>query len=179
MAIIGVSVSAIFLIPALWFVHQNYEIVSNIAFKYQPSMLKELDQEITWLYIFLGLTTISMTGCLTYFTWKMTNQILRPLQAVDQHMVQLAKGDWTSSAPHSAGEDLKEFLVNYDFLYRTLKSISNDELTLLAKLRVQPTDAEAIRTWNTITNLHRQRLGLEPIDFSAKTAAPEPLRRVS
>lgn len=183
---IAVGGSALlFFLPAIFFIRQNYELFSRLAYDTAPSLVNHLDREVHWLTIFMGLSLVSICTITFVMGYKVTRNLLSPLVSMEKHMRQLMMGNWSVvdfEVPEE--EDYKDLSITYDYLYRSLKANTEVELDLLERLAVDPQNREAHAAWTQLITLKRERLGMPTTTFDAtesasKSGAVVELRRVS
>ena len=151
----------LFLLPAYYFISQNYNLFKTLAFDYQPGVIQHLERELLWLKAFmvLGFFIISLTA----FTLgaRMTKTLIAPLIRLEKHMRQLMIGQWhIQNIRHSAEDDFRDITMTYDYFHRSLKANTESELKLLEKLAVDPQNREAYAAWKQLIEIKRSRLGL-------------------
>jgi hypothetical protein len=159
--------SAVFLFTAFYFTQQNQEIFRGLAFDIYPEMVKHIERESSWLLILLGMT-LAATGFSTMWIAKrMTSHLIKPLVAMEKHMRHLISGEWEKSGYRfSESKDFKDLSITYDYLLSTLKSVTEEELELLMRMRLDPHDKESSYLWSELVNQKRKRLGLLPVNPS-------------
>ncbi len=153
--------SLLFFIPIIYFVHQNYNVFRDLAFDLQPQLVRHLEREVLWLKAFMLLSLIIISVVTYVFISKITQKMMRTLVEMEEHMRQLLIGKW--SIPHfesETDEDIKELSLTYDYLYRSLKVNTENELRILEKINVDPQNREAHAAWKNLIELKKQRLGI-------------------
>jgi hypothetical protein len=173
--------SAIFLLASFYFTQQNQAIFENLAFDIYPNLVKHIERESNWLLILLGLSFGAIGVSTMWIAKRMTAHLIEPLVEMEKHMRHLIIGEWEKSGYRfSESKDFKDLSVTYDYLLNTLKSMTEQELEMLTRMRLDPHDKETIHTWSELINQKRKRLGLQPINVtSLATDAKPSLRRVS
>lgn len=160
--------STIFLAVAFYFTQQNYELFKSIAFDTQPEMVRHIERESQWLLILLG-TSLIATGFCTYrISKRMTSHLIEPLVAMERNMRGLIVGKWDrTSFRISENQDFKDLSMTYEYLLHMLKSLTEQELELLMRMRLDPNEKETLHIWNDLINQKRGRLGMEPISATS------------
>lgn len=173
--------SAVFLCAAFYFTQQNQAIFTNLAFEIYPSMAKHVERESQWLLILLALSLGAIGLSTMWIAKRMTSHLIYPLVEMEKHMRHLITGEWEKSGYRfSESKDFKDLSVTYDYLLNTLKSVTEQELELLSRMRLDPHDKETFHIWSELINQKRKRLGLLPINAtSLETDVRPSLRRVS
>ncbi len=153
--------SAVFLCTAFFFTQQNQTLFTNLAFDIYPSMAKHIERESRWLLILLGLSLSAIGVCSIWITKRMTSHLIDPLVEMEKHMRHLITGDWKKSEYRfSESIDFKDLSITYDYLLNTLKSLTELELEMLTRMRIDPHDKETFHIWTELINQKRKRLGL-------------------
>lgn len=152
----------LFLIPAYYFIWQNYNLFKTLAFDYQPGIIQHLERELLWLKIFMGLGFIVISVTAVGLGVRMTKTLIAPLIRLEKHMRQLMLGNWhIQNIRHSTNDDFRDITMTYDYFHRALKANTEAELTLLKKLSVDPHNREAYAAWKQLIDIKRARLGLD------------------
>lgn len=176
----------IFLMPAFYFLQQNYDIFFSLAYDTRPGLVSHLERELMWMrgFLILGFMT-SLLVC-AFFAWRLTRHLLNPLLIMEKHLQQLISGEWHGTTPDlGAEEGYRPLSLTYDYFYRSLRSITESELKALEKLNVDPAHREAYTTWKSLIRAKQRRLGHELTEVdrinenAAASSATPPLRRVS
>jgi len=173
--------SAIFLLAAFYFTQQNEAVFKNLAFDIYPSMVKHIERESDWLLILLGLSLAAIAVSTMWIAKRMTSHLIDPLVEMEKHMRHLITGDWEKSGYRfSESKDFKDLSITYDYLLNTLKSITEQELEMLSRMRLDPHDKETFHAWSELINQKRKRLGLAPVNVTSLGSDVKPsLRRAS
>lgn len=159
-AVVGGAI--LFLLPAYYFVNQNYALFKSLAFDTHPSLVAHLDREITWLTIFLVASFVTLTGVTLFLAVRMTKNLLSPLVSMEKHMHRLMLGQWDIPDYHLPEEDdFRDLSMTYDYFYRALKANTETELKLLEKLSIDPQNREAYAAWKHLLAEKRSRLGIK------------------
>jgi hypothetical protein len=174
----------LFLIPAFYFLMQNYELFKTLAFDTQPHLIEHLEREVTWLKVFFSISFIFIACITLILSASMTKNLLAPLAKIEKHMRQLMLGKWNiSDYQLTDDEDFRELGMTYDYFYRSLKANTSVELTLLSKLSIDPQNREAYAAWKQLISTKRSRLGIKDeiisIENVASLHAIDPKHRAS
>lgn len=171
----------VFLLPALYFVEQNYGTFLQLAYDVKPGLIQHLEREMLWLrgFLFLGLVATSVV-CF-FFGRRLLKQMLEPLDSVEDHLRALTRGDWSKPAPEIPSNDAdRGFFLTYEYFHRALKSGAESELKMLERIIVDPAQRESYNLWKTLIASQRARLGAGAVsDSSAESSEARPLHRVS
>jgi hypothetical protein len=162
-AIVGATL--LFLLPAYFFITQNYELFKSLAYDTHPNLVAHLEREITWLKVFLAASVVLLCGVTLFLSIRMTKNLLSPLVQMEKHMHQLMLGHWSiPDYPLPAEDDFRDLSMTYDYFYRALKANTETELKLLEKLSIDPSNREAYAAWKHLMAEKRSRLGI-PEEF--------------
>ncbi|MNJ92657.1 hypothetical protein D3C87_103310 [compost metagenome] len=154
--------SLLFLVPAFYFISQNYQLFVSLAFDTRPSLVQHLEREVTWLRAFLTVSFLFIIATSLFFSIRMTKNLLSPLVSMEKHMHQLMLGQWNiPDFKIPEDDDFRELSMTYDYFYRSLKANTEAELKLLEKLTVDPQNREAYATWKQLMETKRALLGIE------------------
>lgn len=152
----------LFLLPAFYFINQNYELFKSLAYDTHPNLVAHLEREITWLRIFLVASFAFIGGVTLFLSIRMTRNLLSPLIRMEKHMHQLMLGQWHIPDYHLPEEDdFRDLSMTYDYFYRSLKANTETELKLLEKLSIDPQNREAYAAWRHLLTEKRARLGIK------------------
>jgi len=160
----------LFLVPAYFFISQNYELFKSLAYDTQAHLVEHLEREITWLRIFLVAAFFFITGVTLFLSVRMTKNLLSPLMSMEKHMHQLMLGQWhIPDYPLPSEDDFRDLSMTYDYFYRSLKANTETELKLLEKLSIDPQNREAYAAWKHLLSVKRSRLGFKEEFISTET----------
>lgn len=159
-AIVGATL--LFLLPAFFFITQNYELFKSLAYDTHPSLVSHLEREVLWLKVFLGVSVVFLCAVTLFLSIRMTKNLLSPLVSMEKHMHQLMLGQWhIPDYPLPAEDDFRDLSMTYDYFYRALKANTETDLKLLEKLSIDPSNREAYAAWKHLVTEKRARLGIE------------------
>ncbi len=171
-----------FLLPTYYFVSQNYQIFSSLAYDTAPSLVNHLDRELTWLKCFMFVSFFVISGISMYLCMRMTKNLINPLILMEKHMRQLMLGQWhIADYKMDEDDDFRDLSMTYDYFYRALRANTEIELKLIEKLSIDPQNREAYAAWKNLMDIKRTRLGMTdaPIVHDAKKSELQNLRHVS
>jgi hypothetical protein len=169
-SIVGGSI--LFLLPAFYFVNQNYNLFTSLAFDTHPQLLQHLEREINWLRVFLLTSFLIMGGTTFFISLRMTRNLLNPLLMMEKHMHNLILGQW--HIPDYQTNQHGDFLglsLTYDYFYRALKANTEAELKMLEKLNIDQQNREAYAAWKYLVDNKRARLGIKEAPLSNESVA--------
>ncbi|GIL16807.1 MAG: hypothetical protein BroJett040_05580 [Oligoflexia bacterium] len=149
--------------PTWYFVSQNYQIFTKLAFDSNPQLVQYLEREIVWLGAFLTISATVTVILSAMIGLRMTGNLVRPLIKMERHMRQISVGDWSSQDfRHANHEDFYELLDTYSYMYRSLRAHTESEIKLLEKLVIDPQNGEAVAIWKALINNKRSQLNQLP-----------------
>jgi hypothetical protein len=153
--------SLIFLLPALYYVQENFEIFFSLAYKNAPALLENLEREILWLKIYFAISSLFTIGLCSYIGYKLTGNILGPLIAIEKHMLKVTRGDWSSlDFRIRAHDDYRTLADTYSYLYKSLRAQTEQELKWLEKIVIDPQNREAVAAWEALVQTKQAQLGI-------------------
>ena len=176
---------------AFYFLNQNFQIFTAIAFDTHPGLVQHLEREVLWLKVFMAVCFVLIIISTLVLTLRMTRKLIDPLISMEKHLRKLTQGEWTAPDLTNPKDDFNELLGTYDYFYRSLKTMTESEMVLLQKLHIDPANREAYAAWKTLLESKSKRLGVtlladKKIELSlvtavddVKTAEVSHLRRVS
>lgn len=171
-----------FLVPAYYFISQNYQIFSSLAYETSPGLVKHLDRELIWLKCFMAVSFFSITGISMFLCMRMTKNLVNPLILMEKHMRQLMLGQWhIADFKMTEDDDFRDLSMTYDYFYRALRANTEIELKLIEKLSIDPQNREAYASWKNLMEIKRTCLGISdsPIGSDATMNVPQNLHRAS
>lgn len=165
------GLSLLFYGPMLYFLQQNYKLLSDLAYDVHPKMLVHLEQELRWIYFFSGASLLFILGFSFWIGITLTRRLIEPVIAIERHMQELVAGRWYIPDFSSRNPEFRELSLTYEYFYRALKNMTQEELKLLDQIAVDEKHREAWGTWKELINLKRRRIGLpdyEPVVESSQ-----------
>lgn len=170
--------SALFLCAAFYFTQQNQTLFKNLAFDIYPNMVKHIERESKWLLILLSLSFGAIGVSTMWIAKRMTSHLIEPLVEMEKHMRHLITGEWEKSGYRfSESKDFKDLSITYDYLLNTLKSVTEQELEMLLRMRIDPHDKETFHNWSELINQKRKRLGLDSLSVTSAKFDVKPNQR--
>lgn len=183
-AVVGCSL--IFLGPAAYFLRQNYEIFTHLAYKTDASLVEHLERETLWLNLFFIFGILLLTGLCCSIGLKLTDAMAGPLVSMENHMRNLSHGDWSQNDFRIRTTDDYRPLANaYSYLYKSLRAQTVQDLKWLEKIVVDPQNREATAAWEALVRTKQSQLGIvkltspttSPLTWSALKSSEAPSRR--
>lgn len=160
----------LFLLPSYFFINQNYNLFTSLAYDTHPHLVQHLEREVTWLRIFLAASFIFLTAATLLLSIRMTRNLLSPLITMESHMHKLMLGQWNvPDYPIPEEDDFRDLSMTYDYFYRSLKANTETELKLLEKLSIDPQNREAYAAWKHLLSEKRSRLGIQEEFITSET----------
>lgn len=159
-AVVGGAI--LFLLPAFYFINQNYTLFTSLAYDTHPHLVQHLEREISWLRVFLVASFLIMGGVTFFISLRMTRNLLAPLLKMEEHMHKLMLGQWHIPDYQINEEgDFHDLSMTYDYFYRALKANTEVELKMLEKLNIDQQNREAYAAWKYLLDNKRARLGIK------------------
>ena len=83
-------------------------------------------------------------------------------------MRNVVQGDWqTTQFRVSESSDFRDLTLTYDYLLSTLKSMTENEIELLSRMRLDAREKETVHIWAELMNQKRRRLGLAEVSVTS------------
>jgi hypothetical protein len=163
---------ALFALPCVYFIFQNYDIFLRLAYDVQPQLLEHLEREKNIVFGLFVFTAISSSAFCYWLTVKLMGFIATPIWALERHMKQVSAGNWKSrDFQIRASDEFQSLTSTYSYLYRTLRVNTEKELEALESLGLDPRDRQNYTTLKNLIDVKRAQLGLESEQISAAPAA--------
>lgn len=186
-AVVGSAL--IFLLPAAYFLNQNYQIFTKLAYRTEPQLVEHLEREALWLALFLGVGIVSLTGLCLSIGLKLTETLAGPLLGMEKHMRRVSHGDWSKlDFRIRSSDDYRSLATTYNYMYKSLRAQNMQDLKWLEKITVDPQNREALAAWEALVNTKTTQLGIKnpkapaevsPIGIVASSDEAPSKRRVS
>ncbi len=145
---------------AYYFLNQNFQLFTALAFDTHPGLVQHLEREIVWLRGFMLIDLTVVVFSTLFLTFRMTQKLINPLLRMEKHMRKLTQGEWAIGDLTNQENDFNELLATYDYFYRSLKMMTLTEMELLQKLHVDPANREAYAAWRSLLESKSKRLGI-------------------
>lgn len=159
--------------PAIYFVSQNYKLMTSLAYETHPSLIRHLERETQWIWLFAGGSLLGIIGLTFWIAVTLTRHLIEPVIAIEKHMRELVMGRWDVPDFNPEYAEFKELTLTYEYLFRSLKTMTEEELKLLDHVVVDRNHKDAWGAWLYLVNMKRQRLGLDPLNPSIVISAVE------
>lgn len=174
---------ALFVVPCVYFVHQNYQIFQQLAYDIRPDLLMYLDREKGILFGLISFAVISSSVFCYWLTKRIMALLAGPIWAMERHMKQVTMGDWSSQDFHIRAQDEFQSLAStYSYLYRTIRVNTRHELDQLESIGLDPRDRQTYMILKNLIQAKRAQLGLVPEingGSAASSSAVDQKRRAS
>lgn len=170
LAVVGPFV--LFSLPCIYFIQDNYQIFSSLAYDVRPDLLQHLERERTLLSGLIVFTLLAASFFCYWLTVKLMGLIAGPIWAIERHMKQVTLGDWSTEDFHTRTKDEFQSLVStYSYLYRTLRVHTQAELEALESIGLDPRDRQTYMILKNLIEMKRSQLGYGAPDISVDPAA--------
>ena len=163
--------AAVFFVPMVASVLQNYRIFIALADQSQASLVQNLEREVFWLMTFLGISLSGMFALCVFIGFRLTESILGPLISMERHMKKLLYGNLIQKDFQiRASDDFRSLASTYSYLFQSLKAQAEQDLKWLEKISVDPKDQEALWAWQNLIKTKRAQLGLKTDSLTTEYA---------
>ncbi len=174
----------VFLLPAYYFISQNYQIFLRLASDVRPGLMAHLERELSWLFFFLLAGGISVIAVTWAFASRLSRGLIHPIQKIENRLKGLALESTAQPDEELPNEsDYRSLVLSFNDLNRSLIQKTREDLEILEKLNIDPARREAHSLWLSLINRKRRILGLSENDGTNVNAEESsevvPLRRVS
>ena len=160
--------SLIFSILAFYFTFENLNLFKSIAFDTFPQFVRHIERESQWVMMSLLISILATGFSVFKISMRMTSHLLDPLVEMEKHMRKVVQGDWQSSQFRvSESSDFRDLTLTYDYLLSTLKSMTENEIELLSRMRLDAREKETVHIWAELMNEKRRRLGLSEVSVTS------------
>jgi hypothetical protein len=164
----AVMSSFIFSILAFYFTFENLNLFKSIAFDTFPQFVRHIERESQWVMMSLLISILATGFSVFKISMRMTSHLIDPLVEMEKHMRKVVQGDWQSSQFRvSESSDFKDLTLTYDYLLSTLKSMTENEIELLSRMRLDAREKETVHIWAELMNEKRRRLGLSEVSVTS------------
>lgn len=154
------SASFLFLGPAWYFVHENYQIFIQLADKEDPALFEHLQRESAWLLTFLILAGALIVGLSLFLGLRLTESLVGPFVSLQRHMRNASRGDFNQrDFKIRATDDFRALASTYGYLYKSLKAQAEQDLKWLEKITIDPNNRDALAAWQALVRTKQAQLG--------------------
>lgn len=133
------------LLPVYYFFYQNYEAFSNLAYGDSIRLLDYIEREKKWIHILFFSVFIGFLIFVSILGFRITSQIVRPIQTLYSHLESLAKEKW--SKPEILIDEKEEFyafIETYNFFLSSYQEMLKRDLKNLKSLKISPKDSKSL-----------------------------------
>ncbi len=160
--------SLIFSVLAFYFTFENLNLFKSIAFDTFPQFVRHIERESQWVMMSLLISILATGFSVFKISMRMTSHLIDPLVEMEKHMRKVVQGDWQSSQFRvSESSDFRDLTLTYDYLLSTLKSMTENEIELLSRMRLDAREKETVHIWAELMNEKRRRLGLSEVSVTS------------
>lgn len=160
LALMTLTASALTLLPSLYFVNVNYNLIRELLPQTAPQILKHVEREQV-LFNVLVLTALSaQLTFLAVFSKRMTAQIVAPIKKITEHLRQLSRGDFTQPPVKTReGDQMQNLVMAYNYFYQSLRRQEQKQLQTLQKISKSGISTELKAELLQITEQKSKQLG--------------------
>jgi hypothetical protein len=152
----------LFLVPAWYFVNQNYDLFISLADKTEPALFEHLQRESTWLLAFLILAGASIFSFCIFLGLRLTESVIGPLISLERHMRKVTRGDLAQKDFSIREKDDFRSLANtYSYMFKSLRAQAEQDLRWLEKIVIDPRNPEALAAWKTLVRTKQAQLSIK------------------
>lgn len=161
-AFISVFAFALFSIPLIYFFTRNYYFFETIAFNTYPTLIKNLYQEKSWLWVYCISAGFFSFCLILYFGKKFTANTIQPIKKIEDHLQQLMIGNFKEPIIFDSNKsELNSIKINYEYFYRVLRSNTEQELEILCSLNIDQNNRDSLLGWQKLVQMKCKQLGLD------------------
>lgn len=161
-ASISVFAFALFSIPLIFFFSRNYYFFESIAFNTYPTLITNLYQEKSWLWMYCICGGAFSFSLILYFGKKFTANTIKPIKKIEDHLQQLMIGNFKDPIVFDANKsELNSIKINYEYFYRVLRSNTEQELEILRSLNIDQNNRDSLLAWQKLVQMKCKQLGID------------------
>ncbi len=161
-ACISAFAFALFSIPLIFFFSRNYYFFESIAFNTYPTLITNLYQEKSWLWMYCIAGGALSFSLVLYFGKKFTSNTIKPIKKIEDHLQQLMIGNFKDPIVFEANKsELNSIKINYEYFYRVLRSNTEQELEILCSLNIDQNNRDSLLAWQKLVQMKCKQLGVD------------------
>lgn len=161
-ACISAFAFALFSIPLIFFFSRNYYFFESIAFNTYPTLITNLYQEKSWLWMYCISGGALSFSLILYFGKKFTSNTIKPIKKIEDHLQQLMIGNFKDPIVFDANKsELNSIKINYEYFYRVLRSNTEQELEILRSLNIDQNNRDSLLAWQKLVQMKCKQLGID------------------
>lgn len=136
---------------SLYFINENFGVFLDLSYRYAPEMIEHLEREQFWLNSLFGFFVLGSFIFVFMVGLKLTYHLIGPIYAMEKHINQLSKGDFSQAELRTRkGDDYQELVDSYNYFYKSLQRHLSWELKELKSLKISPYAPESLERWETL-----------------------------
>ncbi len=161
---------ALTIFPVFYFVNQNYQIFSDLAYDQAPELLDSLERERLWVKSMLFANFVAVVFFFSFLSFKLTHRIVGPLKVLRNHVRRLSRGDWSQPKVRiRENDEFHDLIDSYNYFYESFRTQILQDLEHLRQIQVDENDRNSLSTLRDMIELKRQQIGAP---LSSKEAQP-------
>lgn len=171
-----------FIGPLYFYLDQNYEIFTKLAYDVDPQMVKQLHREFGFLKYLLMAVILGIGGFSFFISHRMIKNFILPILALEKHMKHLIKGKWDADEISIYKfDEHKQLLRTYEYLHKILKTNLEQEVKILEQIKIPAENRESQAALKSLLCSKLEKLGKlpSPSYSSEETDESEQQRRAS
>jgi hypothetical protein len=169
-------------LPILYWLNQNYEFFKDLALTKAPSLFHHLQREQIWINTLYLVSSMSLLVLNSWLIHRLIGKFEGPARSIETHLKKLIRGEWnTPELRIRDSDELRGLVDDYNYFYKTLQTLTVNEIKTLEKIRVDRTLRDSYSCWYQLLQQKKSRMGYADIAIENITAASSSLywRRVS
>jgi len=131
-------------IPSLYFINQNYQIFTDLAYNVSPGLIDHLQKEQSIIQNIFLVTILGTIAIFVALGLKMTNRIIGPLKVLRNHIRCLCRGKWSQNPIQVREKDeFRDIINTYNYFYQSQQNQINSDIATLTSLQFELTKIES------------------------------------
>lgn len=153
--------------PVYHYIQQNYAVFSEIAEKFAPPLIENLDRERIWVSALLILGFLGLTLFFIFLGLRVTHRIVGPVWVLRNHIRRLARGQWSiPPVKIRESDEFHDLIETYNYFYEAFRANLFRELELLKQMKVSRDDKTSFHAWRTLIEEKNKQLNINPLSAS-------------
>lgn len=169
-------------LPVLYWLNQNYEFFKDLSLAKAPSLYQHLEREQIWINAIYLISMFTLFILNSWLIHRLISKFEGPVRALEMHIKKLIRGEWKSPELRiRENDELKTLVDEYNYFYKTLQSLTLNEIKILEKIRVDRSLRDSYSLWFQLLQQKKARMGYADIANENIMAASSSLywKRVS
>lgn len=151
-------------LPVLYWINQNYEFFKNLSLAKVPSLFRHLEREQIWINALYLVSAISLFVLNAWLVHRLIGKFEGPARAIENHLKKLIRGEWkTPELRIRDSDELRGLVDEYNYFYKTLQSLTLNEIKTLEEIHVERSLRESYSRWYQLLQQKKSRMGYTDI----------------